>query len=210
LNERIANAKTQRSIERSKSKSENVNIIKTAKKLKKVYRELRENYEKMKELKEINKCLKWYIRQSKSELKELQRSRKPENVKQNFGCPERDAKLRRERAKLDAVLREQKSLVERTKFRHQLKCTVLCESVLEANDELERLRDRLKKANKPSIIRWLLLITLAVAASQTILPLAIAISTKSEVSRVMGSFIFWFIDSLDECTCNIFLAEITL
>ena len=76
--------------------------------------------------------------------------------------------------------------------------------MLEANDELERLRDRLKKANKPSIIRWLLLIMLAVAASQSILPLAVAISTKLEVSRVMGSFIFWLIDSLDECTCNIF------
>ena len=87
----------------------------------------------------MNKRLKQYWTRSKQELDELTTSR---ILLQNSLRAGIDERLLEDRERREDIVRDQTSRLESIKKNHQFRCQDLCESVLDANSELNRLRQQ--------------------------------------------------------------------
>ena len=88
-------------------------------------------------MEETNQRFDQYYIQSKQELDHLKSSR---ILLEESLRADRERRLLQDQVRRDDILRDQTAQMELLKTNHQFRCQDLCESVLEANSELNRLR----------------------------------------------------------------------
>jgi hypothetical protein len=138
LNERIQEAKQNKIITKNKYKKEDKLILKLARNLKRSCNETVKNELKIKHLEEENEQIKTNWLNTRKELNELKHIRiQIENKLQT----NHQQHLEKERIRQNTILDDQKQQLIKTNTDHQLYCHELCVNVLDANTELNRLRD---------------------------------------------------------------------
>jgi hypothetical protein len=138
LNERIQEAKQNKIITKNKYKKEDKLILKLARNLKRSCNETVKNELKIKHLEEENEQIKTNWLNTRKELNELKHIRiQIENKLQT----NHQQHLEKERIRQNTILDDQKQQLIKTNTDHQLCCHELCVNVLDANTELNRLRD---------------------------------------------------------------------
>mmetsp|Transcript_22763 Transcript_22763/g.53760 ORF Transcript_22763/g.53760 Transcript_22763/m.53760 type:complete len:573 (-) Transcript_22763:488-2206(-) len=142
LNERIKAAKSRKLVERKAFRREDRLMLRLARELKTTSRSIAETEWKIKQLEQINDRLQENCNRSQEELNELRAS--GSTLREHL-VAENDIKLANEQSAHNFVLRNQSSQLEALKTGHQSRCQELCESVLDAHSELDRLRELLSE-----------------------------------------------------------------
>ncbi|VEU39130.1 unnamed protein product [Pseudo-nitzschia multistriata] len=137
LNERIKAAKARKLVERKAYRREDRLLLKLARELKVASKKLHSRALDIKQVEESNRFLEERLARTKQELCELRASR-PEL--EHRLKSESMVRVANERSKHQFQLAVQDEKLESVKTTHQLRCQELCESVLDANFELDRLR----------------------------------------------------------------------
>mmetsp|Transcript_21252 Transcript_21252/g.50517 ORF Transcript_21252/g.50517 Transcript_21252/m.50517 type:complete len:566 (-) Transcript_21252:125-1822(-) len=138
LNERINNAKARRLVERKAFRREDKLLLRLARQLKSISKQIREDAMKIHMLEESNRLREKAYNHSLDDLNKLRSDRIVLIERLRVRMEEA---LADDREQLARVLRVQKAELEAHKRNHQFHCQALCESVLEADNDLERMRD---------------------------------------------------------------------
>ena len=142
LNERISEAKARKLVERKAYRREDKLLMRLARQMKTVSKRRREIFMNMERLKETHKFSEDRYNGVRKELEDLKASRMSLNEDLRA---EKQRMLLIDREKRERILRVQKAEFEAHTRSHQLNCQELCESILIANNEVDRLRTILEE-----------------------------------------------------------------
>jgi len=137
LNERINAAKARILVERKAYRREDKLLLRLARQLKTISKSCRENANNTQMLEESNRFCEDRYNLTLQELKDLisYRSSLEERL-----LAEKQIKLADDRERRERIIRVQNAELEAHKRSHRFWCQTLCESILEANNELDRFR----------------------------------------------------------------------
>lgn len=137
LNERIKAAKARKLVERKAYRREDKLLLRLARELKTTSKQVNETAWKIQQLEETNERLQEDTARSQRELHQLKSTVTP-TLQQRL-LSEHQVMLENDKSKHRFVLRDQSTSLEALNTAHQLRCQELCESVLDANAQVDRL-----------------------------------------------------------------------